>query len=249
LSSATFLSPGSDSPETHILNIGKAAIPTEGDALYAAHRQRTRILDRTIRGVDSDGVAFQPYSTKGPYWYYPGGKVAGGSTYHANGKLKQSSAGAKRNKAAVTRLLNRIGVIEGHTGKTIGGVRTQNGQGIKFENYAAFKASLGRLGVDLTGPRAPHMLQALAVGVGIERSVGDELQNIALNDHPAPAREIFIGIYGEEAARASGHNEGVPGRLPRRHFLGAGPADIGLMLDEMTERMIARVQLAATLKT
>jgi hypothetical protein len=180
-------------------------------------------------------MPFAPYSTKGPYYYYP------------NGRIGQTKAGAKANKAAVTRLLNRRGVIESNTGKEINGVRTRNGQGIKFEDYAAFKASLGRLGVDLRGPRAPHMLQAIAIGANFERSVDDMM--LALSDRPNPAHEVVIGIYGEEEGRASGHNEGVPGRLPRRHFLGASDAEQQAMVEDINERIKSRIKLAETLKT
>ncbi len=138
--------------------------PTEGDLLFAAERQRTRILERTARGVDFEGRPFAPYSERGPYYR----------------------------------------------------------RGVKYASYADYKRQLGRNTVDLTGDRAPHMLQAT-----VSKARG--------------AVEAIVGIYGAEADRASGHNEGNPGKgLPQRRFLDASDADVDAMLDDIRERVLAR---------
>lgn len=160
-------------PEQFAKDYEKAATVTEADMLYVLNRQKSRILERTQRGVDINGSPFAPYSRRGPFYYYPG-------------KAAKSRSGAA-----------------GRFQRKVGGTRTR--LGVKFASYADFKASLGRGVVDLTGPNAPHMLQAIVV-----RARG--------------AAEGIIGIYGSEADRAEGHNTGT-GRLPRREFFGFGPAD------------------------
>lgn len=163
------------------------------DLRYALERQRSRILERTRRGVDLNGSTFAPYSTKGPYYYYP-----------------SRLGSAKSRSAAAARL-----------GRKIGGTRTR--LGIKFASYAAFKASLGRNVVDLTGPRAPHMLQAMVV-------------------RTKSGSEGTIGIYGSEADRAEGHNVGVPGRLPRREFFGWSASDEKDMVDDLEKIVAAKME-------
>lgn len=237
MSEATFKGPSGKSPMEFILELAKDALPTEGDAIYAAQRQRSRILERTANGVDVDGAPFEPYSTKGPYYYYPN-------------KVGRNKASVKRNKAAVSRLLKRLaGVSEFREEQDIaggsGGTKTRGGEGIRFDSYADFKRSLGRLGVDLRGPRAPHMLQAIAVGTGIERTVGDD-QTLGLNERPEPAVVVVIGIYGEEAGRATGHNTGENPRWKSRHqrrFLGATDADLKAMSDDIGMRIAMRLSI------
>jgi hypothetical protein len=238
VSEAIFKTPSGRSPTEYILELAAAAVPTAGDAIYAAQRQRSRILERTANGVDVDGAPFEPYSTKGPYYFYP------------NGRVGKNKASVTRNKAAVSRLLRRLagtgGLIDEMGGKSgSGGSRTRGGEGIKFDSYADFKRSLGRLGVDLRGPRAPHMLQAIAIGTGIERVVGDDL-SIGLNERSEQAVTVVIGIYGEEAGRATGHNTGENPRWKSKHqrrFLGASDADLKAMGDDMGARIAERVAL------
>jgi hypothetical protein len=220
MSEATFKAPGGKDPQRFILDLAGKAKPTEGDAMYAAQRQRTRILERTARGVDVDEQPFAEYSKNGPYYYYPNGRVG-------NKKFAQ-----EKNNAAAKRLQKKLG-----KGKV-----TPNG--IRFESYADFKASLGRTGVDLRGPSAPHMLQAIAVKTN-NRNVGaygDD--NVGLNEKATEVDEVTIGIYGKEAERASGHNQGIPGRLPKRRFFGASKSDIAEMVSDMKTRILARIKAA-----
>ena len=154
----------------------------------------------------------------------------------------------------MSRLLKRIGEIEDFTGKEIGGKKTRDGQGIKFENYGAFKASLGRAGVDLQGPRAPHMLQSIVVGTTFERvsaiGPGGNEPRYGLNDRPQPADTVVIGIYGDEAGRATAHNTGENPRWKSRHqrrFLGASPSDVTAMVNDIAGRIKSRIEQMAKL--
>lgn len=177
----------------------------EKDLLFAAERQKARIIDRTAKGLDFEGKAFAPYKDTGrPYYYYA---QSGGS---ANARIR-----------AATRL-------HGTLGRSYGATLTKSRKGIKFPNYAAFKRWLGRKGstVDLTGPRAPHMMQSLVAtvkptGLGMFR--------------------IVIGIYDEEKARiAEGHNKGVPGRLPKREFMGFSREDVKEIRSDVIDHILAR---------
>jgi len=208
VSSATFKTKRGKDPVEYILDLKQAAQPTQGDLLFAVDGQRTRILDRTARGVDAYEQAFAPYSTKGPYYYYPNGRL--GST--------RSAEGRKRNYEAAKRLHTKLNA--GNRGTPLGQVTP--GGAIKFESYAQFKQSFGRLTVDLLGPRAPHMLQAL---VTVVRS----------------ATEIILGIYGDEGKRASGHNVGTK-TLPKREFVAANEEDRPKMANDIKARILRRLK-------
>ena len=244
MSEASFKTPGGAEPQKFILDLAKGAVPSEGDALYAAQRQRTRIIERTLAGRDVDGAAFEPYSTDGPYYYYPNGRV---------GKNKIES---HKNRAAVNRFLKKLNkasdirsVFESLDDEpyTHSGRKTRNGEGIRFDSYADFKKSLGRSGVDLLGPRAPHMLQAIAVGTGFGRIHGDETP-ASVFSNPEPAKDVVIGIYGQEQGRAEGHNTGVNPKWKRKHqrkFFGASADDIQQMVSDITTRILQRVKALA----
>lgn len=147
--------------------------------------------------MDVEGHPFAPYSTKGPYYYNP----------HAG----RANTSAEQRRGAAKRLRKTLGE---------GGV-TRSGY-LRFDSYAAFKRSLGRTNVDLTGPRAPHMLQALTV-----QATGNT--------------ELRLGVYGAKAVLANAHNEG--GRhLPQRKFFGASGADVREMAREIGERIAARLR-------
>ena len=176
----------------------EAATPTEADLRWVGEQQKSRILDRTRRGLNVDGVPFTGYTTNGPYYYYPN-KGWAGVTVPAE-KRGESAARLRRK---------------------LGGAGTRTPLGIKFANYGAFKWSLGRSTVDLTGPKAPHMLQSLMVKV--------------------EGLLIRIGIYGPEAARAQGHNEGTA-TLPQRKFLGVGVDDWRQIFTDLMTRVSARAR-------
>lgn len=204
--------------------INKASQPNVSDLLYAGQRQRSRILTRTEQGVDFEGRSFHPYSTTGPYYFYPG-------------------KNAKGRKAAKNRFAKTIGVANKGVTKINGGSASRTRLGIKFSSYAAFKSALGRGVVDLFGPWAPHMLQALVVKVSGFVMAGDTAgaDPNGAGGSDAPADEITIGIYGAEAARASGHNEGTK-HLPQRKFLGVNDQDKQLMLGDVLSRVAARMR-------
>lgn len=195
-----------------VANFKAAASITVGDVLYALNRQKSRILDRTMKGVDVNGAGFAPYSTNGPYYYYPG-------------KASKNRSGAA-----------------GRFAKKVGGTKTR--LGVKFASYAAFKASLGRSVVDLMGPSAPHMLQAIVVRVagrtitdGFSPSGGD---NRPIDGGVGAEAQGTIGIYGPEADRAEGHNTGA-GHLPKREFFGFGAADEQAVVDDIATMQGARL--------
>ncbi len=216
--------------------IEKASQPTVGDLLYAGQRQRTRILERTAKGLDYSGTAFHPYSSVGPYYYYPG----------KSAKNRSAAARSFANKIGLSALKHtkkgdKIRVLGVGVGQRRGANSAQRTNlGIKFSSYAAFKAYLGRTVVDLFGPTAPHMLQALIVKVGSAISAFGS--NVSSNDL-TPAKEIILGIYGQEAARADGHNTGG-GHLPKRKFLGASDSDKSAVLNDILARIAARMRKA-----
>ncbi|MFN3323420.1 MAG: hypothetical protein ACK5AZ_07990 [Bryobacteraceae bacterium] len=224
-------------PVERILKIRKAIKPTEGDLLYAGQRQRTRILDRTARGVDVDEHPFKPYSEKGPFYYYP------------NGRVGNSRFTDKQLKDAARRLFRKLtpGLTRKERAKGVEGIRlTRTGRGLVFDSYAAFKKWLGRAGVDLRGPRSPHMLQGIAVKTGNRQFAifGDQAVG-GPDDMPNPADELVIGIYGEAAARATGHNKGkendANATVPQRRFFGASASDAKQMIRDIYQRMRLRL--------
>jgi hypothetical protein len=185
----------------------QAALITEGDMLYALQRQRAKILRNTEAGLDVEGKAFAPYSTKRPYYWYPAGKV-----------------GKKRDEAEMKREKSNVG----RAAKKLGGTKSRSGLGVRFESYDAFKRKgLGRSNVDLRGPRAPHMLQEIVTKTGGVALAANQQTAAGLYDNLAPVKSGTIGIYGDAAKRASGHNSeaGRPKGLPRRWFLGASAED------------------------
>lgn len=224
MSGASISITGGGSPEILELDIPNV-MPTEGDLLYAGQVQRSRILSRTERGEDVDGRPFAGYNTGRPYYYYPNGAAG----------AKRSDADLKRNKASVKRFANKVG-------RTKTAV-TRSGLGIRFPSYDAFKRTyLGRGNVDLRGPRAPHMLQELVVRAGSSERAGFDRQ-ISLEDHPAPATEFTVGIYGPAAARANGMNsENRPKGMPRRHFIGSSERDNQALSFEIARRVNRRLR-------
>lgn len=197
MSQILFRTSSGGDPVHYVLTLSGALEIRASDLRFAAERQRTRILERTARGLDVDEKPFAPYSTAGPYYYYPA-----------------------RGKAAAARLFRKVTRNQPKQ-ETRNIWRT--GSGLRFASYADFKRSLGRSTVDLTGPRAPHMLQALIVS-----DVTDF--------------EFRLGVYGgDEAARGSGHNTGTR-RLPRRHWFGMSAADLADTAEELAGRIERRVR-------
>lgn len=173
------------------MKVEKAAEVKSSDIQYAGERQKTRMLERTARGVDVNETPFAPYSEKGPYYWYAN-----------TGGNKATSAGRTHKKI---------------------GAGTRTTLGIKFASYAAAHAAFGSGVVNLFGLHgAPHMLQAVIVKVA---GIG-----------------LTLGVYGDEAKRASGHNTGIPGKLPRRYWFGASSADLEAMSKDVWTGMKARLK-------
>lgn len=189
----------------------KLATPTTEDALLAGDGQRRRILDRTRKGVDAKGAAMAPYSRNGPYYYNPNGRLA---------KADKEKITEKQQKGAVKRLFKNLGGSASTAPQP-----SRTGRSVRFASYAAFKKFLGRSGVDLRGPQAPHMLQHITVKA---------------DGSPGGAAGLLrVGIYGEAARRADAHNEGS-GKVPQRRFFDVGPRDADVMAKEIEALIHAR---------
>lgn len=201
--------------------------PTVGDIMFVLNRQKTRILRRTSKGVDINENAFAQYS-ENPFYWYPKGR-----------SIKTHAA----SKADMRRQSSQLASVR-RTAKKLGSGRVTRGGGIRFDGgYREFKRSLGRTVVDLMGPNAPHMLQAIVVKVG--GRILDKVSNLVLVSglidagRPERATEGTIGIYGPEAERADGHNNGT-GHLPKREFFGFSGSDQIACAEDFQARVVAR---------
>jgi hypothetical protein len=194
--------------------VAKAAAPLKPDLMLIGNYVKAQILDRTERGVDADGRPFAPYNTTRPFYWnpYTGKNISSWQAQNRSMNRMLKKLGAGNN-----------GILRDGKGKELAR-RGGTGTSIRFQSYDAFKRSLGRSNVDLTGPRAPHMLQALQVR--------------------AVAGGVTVGIYGEAAARAAAHNAGVPGRLPQRRFLGATTEDRQHILKLLSTQVRGRIKKA-----
>lgn len=228
---------------------------SKGDLLVAGFWKRLRILQLTEDGLDFEGRPFAPYSSNGPYYYQPGntgkrefrgqarslrdlqklrtfGRSYGADTSELDKILKNRKASAKRFYRKTTKNVTLEDFYQPKAGAV-------TGVSVKYESYGDFKfRGLGRTNVDLTGPRAPHMLQALVVSV--DGSQFGNRSDVPLRGLREPADSVAVGIYGEEADRAEGHNEGA-GRLPRRRFVDATDEDMDTMAEMVADRIVRRV--------
>jgi len=229
---ATFMGANGSTPQVVMQRFQDALQPTVGDCLLLGQIARSQIRKRTFSGVDSEGASFAPYSTKGPYYFYPNGDV--GSTRGGSAAVKHARATAAKNRFA------KLGGAKGV------GVRTP--YGIRYESYAAAKAAHGADGVNLFGmEQHSHMLDAIIVRAGgaeidqaggefLDISSDDELDAFAQGSR---SNEFFIGIYDERSDRGRGHNEGA-GHLPRRHWFDLNAGDYALMKPVLINRMRTR---------
>jgi hypothetical protein len=199
---ASFTGPnGQDARAAMEWGVRTATTPTTGDLLYSGQVFRSRIRERTFRGVDAQGVPFTAYSTKGPYYFYPNREV-----------------GSTRRERAITPQVRaaRATAAKGAMRKPAAGVRTPFG--IKYASYAAAKAAHGVANVNLYGmEQHTHMLDTMLVKVGgIEVGLAaDALMDngeMAAFEQNQPATELALGFYGPEAARAKGQTRGIRGR-------------------------------------
>lgn len=127
------------------------------------------------------------------------------------------SAHTKDPRASRNRFLKKIGGVEAGAAKT--------STGVKFASYAALKMAVTGSGdVTLMGLKAPHMMMQIIVKVN--------------------GQTLTIGIYGEAADRAEGHNNGIPGRLPKREFFNASEDDKDQMTSYLVEAGAARANKA-----
>ena len=228
---ATFRAPnGGDASlairhELHVL-----MTPTVGDLLYVGQVFRSQIRTRTFAGIDVNGAPFTPYSTKGPYYFYPNREV---------GKVRGGSAAVQkaRSKAAAGRFKK--------TGRE--GKRTPFG--IRYASYAAAKAAHGVLQPNLYGlEQHTHMLDTMMVRCnGQEVPIDLDASTLAADatamENTVPATELTLGFYGPEADRAKGNNEGTR-TVPRREFFALNATDLGIGEQAIAERLQIRARVA-----
>lgn len=228
-------------PETRLLEIKEQLKTTEGDLIAAGMSQRTRIMQRTAAHVDVDGNPFEAYSENGPFYYRPWDRPGLGRKGSKLAERRKKLTEVSRQRSTA-RFFRRIGGRRGELkvkGEVLATIYGAEKDTIRFESYAAFKRSLGRAGVDLTGARAPHMMQAIEVKAG-----GSRVSGSAGNPGSStPATEIVLGIYGPKAQIATGHNNGTK-TLPKRRFFGASNADAKAMLAEIFAHVKARLGLS-----
>jgi hypothetical protein len=230
-------------PEERILEIERAVHTTEGDLLAAGFSQRTRILERTGAGVDVDGAPFAQYDTTRPYYYRPWDRPGLGRKGSSLGERRSLLSDSARQRSTA-RFFKRIGgsLRTGELkfkGEVIDSIHGRERDTIKFASYDAFKRALGRTNVDLMGPRAPHMLQAIEIRSGGSHLGGTEAP--VYEGSPDEANELVMGIYGEKAAIAQGHNTG-DGTNKRRRFFGANDFDAKAMLLEIYSHIALRLK-------
>lgn len=227
---ARFRGPGGQDPVAAIHNVLLALPPTVGDMLLAGQIWRSRIVHRTQAGVDVNGAPFAPYESSHVYYFYPDRDVAKGKSRAerlttVGNRFRETGKQGARTTVAVK-------------GKT----KRKAGVGIKYESYAAAHAAHGRSTVDLFGmEQHPHMMNAMIVKAG-----GTELDMSAPLDldpssNTSPCSQMNLGFYGEEDARARGHNEGA-GHLPQRRFFDASAEDLHVMEETMLARAVARAE-------
>lgn len=208
------------SPVEYLRTLKTALEVTEGDMIFALGRQTERIQQRTVDGVDYNGQAFAPYSTNGPYHHDPS---------------------RESRFSGYTSLVQRRGVALHHA-RFYGGTRKRGGVTVKYESYAAFKAARGVGNVDLGGMEG-SLLPALRISVnGAEHDL-DEALGIGLDTFPDPVIQGAVGIYDDPMAQiAQGHNDGIPGRLPQRTFIGISDDDLNLVSADLSTRMQERLE-------
>lgn len=244
----TFTGRNGKDPEQVVMAIKEAITPTVGDCLTIGMYLRERCLSRTEDGVDVQGHPFQDYSTKGPYYWNPSGQSGKreGETDRAHATRERRAA-----KRVYTRLRAGYAVDVHEAARKGKGAAyhdtaphlSKTGRSICFPGgYKQFKQFLGRMGVDLTGPRAPHMLQAFVVRCGgVEAD--ETLKSVGRNEHTDPANVVTLGIYDPEMAkRASAHQNGDNARVPQRKFIGATDADAQECLNLLAERVRGRMK-------
>lgn len=228
-SAAEFKSSSGREPETVILGIRRSVISQREDLLYAGARQNERIHEKTEHHVDVEGVPFEPYDKTRPYYFRPWDTPSLGRGRKGVGLSDRRKRVPELSRnASASRFLRKLGgtTSGGHgtlrfKGAVAGEIHKHAPDTIKFASYDAFKAALGRSGVDLTGPHAPHMMQAIQV------SATDTELRISIED---PVK----------AAIATGHNTGETKGGKQRRFFGSSASDLKQMLLDIYQHIAAR---------
>lgn len=209
-----FTGPAGQPISTWLGNLTAALDVTQGDLIYALGRQAMRIRERTCGGMDYRDQAFAPYATGRAHYHNP-----------SQGKAIQH---ASKQRAALR-----------HAGR-YGGTRKRGGVTVKYQSYADFRSSQGVGAVDLGGMEGT-LIPAIQVYVGGLHDV-ESAANVNMDSFPEPASEGSFGVYeGKEALIAEGHMLGQPGHLPQREFLGINDDDYEIMMQDIAERVNARL--------
>lgn len=189
--------------------VGSVVQPTMGDLLHVMTQQGQRMLARTAQFVDFQGSAFHPYNETHPYYYYP---------YGTGESSPSKTAGLAR--------LHRA----------MGGEKT-TAHGIRFKSYGEFKRALGRLGVDLLGPKDPHMLDAFQIRVDGIEFVFNSRGTVEAGALTRPAEVVTLGIYETKGELAAAHKYGQ-GRMPVRNFFEISDSDKDFIFSEIESRLM-----------
>ena len=241
---ATFTGPGgADAGASIRATVAALSTVTAGDLLYVGELYRSRIRERTFAGIDVNGAPFAPYKGSAaqmglfdrPFYFSPNRDVGStraksGTRFFTQEQVIKARATAAKNRYAKT---GRIGI--------------RTATGIKYESYAAAKAAHGVANVNLYGmEQHPHMLDAIMVKAGGSEiagglgapSFGSEFEAFEANQ---PCSSLTLGFYGDEAARARGHNEGTS-KLPQRQFFALNAEDLALGEKAIAQRMAIRAR-------
>src|SRR5215469_12536540 len=73
---------------------------TVGDMMYIGQLYRSRIRQRTLAGIDVNGASLTPYSTKGPYYFYPNREVGTARGPRATEATRKARATAAKGRHA-----------------------------------------------------------------------------------------------------------------------------------------------------
>src|SRR5579871_4204572 len=99
---ATFTGPGGEPADRAVQReISALTTVTQGDLLYVGQVFRSRIRERKLNGVDVNGAPFAPYSTKGPYYFYPNRDSAAGRQARATAAKNRYGRGNRQTAGKV----------------------------------------------------------------------------------------------------------------------------------------------------
>ena len=203
-----------ETPRAYLERVVRLTGVTEGDGISAAALSNEYIINNTVAGVDYQGNAFTPYSTRSPYYHTP------------------TSSGESRKYRMATAL---------HFSRYYGGDRKRGGISVRYDNYAAYVLAVrGSSVVDLGGKEG-RVLNAIEARCGSITSTGADAVNWPLDSNMEPAQEYTQGIYQEpNASIAAAHNFG-DGHVPQREFFNESDQTTERITEHIAGRIRQRV--------